>query len=94
MCTYRIETSQISPDIPPETGPGAASEQKRNSKFWPNGPNEYLGKVKKFQVPTSNGFLWRAEKTTRGGGAIRPLPPTGNLVKAVYTDDFHVLHFV
>ena len=56
------------PTCPPETGPGAASAQKRNSKFWPNGPNEYLGKVKKFQVPTSNGFLWRAEKLLGGGG--------------------------
>lgn len=60
------------PTCPPETGPGAASAQKRNSKFWPNGPNEYLGKVKKFQVPTSNGFLWRAEKTTRGADSAPP----------------------
>ena len=57
---------------PRETGPGAAPVQDRNSKFWLNVANEYLGKVTKFQLRTSNGFPYSTEKLPGGGGRFGP----------------------
>ena len=71
------------PTCPRETGPGDASAQHRNSKFWHNVPNEYLGKVTKFRVATSNGFLWRAEKLPGGGADSAPPPPVIGLKEKV-----------